>query len=163
MSVYLQVRAGPLHLMLSAEGIHEVSTLDQLGQSERGFVEWREAVLPLVSFAEFFELSARNEDTSIPRAETGQASGDPVVIYSTADEAPPIAFRLDEVIWLKNLPAHLWLSLPSLPARTAHFFDAIMGFPETGHQAYRLRRPLRPEDFRSAGGWLVAAQAVLEG
>ena len=159
MAVYLQVAAGPLYLMLSAEGVHEVTTLDRLGQSERGFVEWRETVLPLVSVAEFFEL----EPGGAPRLGALDPSSMPVVIYSPCDESSPLAFQFDSVVWLKNLPAHLWLALPSVPARTRHFFDAIMSFPETHHQAYRLRRPLRLEDFRSALGWTMAAQGVLEG
>ncbi|MEY2776270.1 MAG: hypothetical protein RLY30_368 [Pseudomonadota bacterium] len=163
MAIYLQVCAGPLYLMLAADGVHEVTTLDRLGQSERGYVEWREMVLPLVSVAEFFELTPDTADSLGLAQGAEPAAAQPVVIYSPADEADAIAFLLDEVLWLKELPAQAWLALPPVPARTRHFFDAIMSFPETGHQAFRLRRPLRPLDFRSAGGWMMASEAVLEG
>lgn len=162
MAVYLQVCAGPLHLMLAAEGVHEVTTVDRLGQSERGFVEWRETVLPLVSFVEFFELNQRPSGGSETPMSV-ETAAHPVVIYSAALEAPPIAFLLDEVLWLKDLPPKSWLALPPVPARTQHFFDAIMCFPETQHQAFRLRRPLRPTDFRSADAWSLAPEAVFEG
>jgi len=161
LAVYLQVCAGPLYLMLSAEGVHEVTTLDQLGQSERGFVEWRHTVLPLVRLSSFFELAPSYQ--GVPERQEGGAESAPVVVYSPADEAQPLAFELDSVIWLKDLPAQSWLALPAVPARTAYFFDAIMSFPGSEHQAYRLKRPLRHGDFRSAGAWMLASEAVLEG
>lgn len=159
MAVYLQVSSGPLYLMLAAEGVHEVTTLDRLGQSERGFVEWRESVLPLVSAASFFEITS---EVSLPEDHVDR-SAVPIVVYSPCDESGPLALQFDAVVWLKNLPAHAWLALPSVPARTRHFFDAIMSFPETNHQAFRLRRPLRLEDFRSANAWALTTQGVLEG
>ncbi|MEY3572583.1 MAG: hypothetical protein RJA77_498 [Pseudomonadota bacterium] len=158
MAVYLQVAAGPLHLMLSAEGVHEVTTLDRLRQSERGFVEWRDTVLPLVSVFEFFELHRCTTDRPARRGEDAL----PVVVYSPSEESTPLALAFDEVVWLKNLPAKHWLALPPVPARTRHFFDAIMNFPETSHQAYRLRRPLKLEDFCSADAWALASEGVLE-
>ena len=159
MAVYLQVSSGPLYLMLAAEGVHEVTTLDRLGQSERGFVEWRERVLPLVSVASFFEITSAG---SLPDGQVDRSAA-PIVVYSPCDESGPLALEFDAVVWLKNLPAHAWLALPSVPARTRHFFDAIMSFPDTNHQAFRLRRPLRLEDFRSADAWTLTTQGVLEG
>jgi hypothetical protein len=137
MAIYLQVRAGPLQLLVDALGVHEVLSLDDLAVGgQGGHVEWRQQVINSVAVHTFF----------------GQAQGQRLmgVVYSVAEGEPPLMLEVDEVVGLRNITPTQWLPMPRLPQASQVFFDALIGDPGSDAQVYRLRRPLHPVLFQPA-------------
>ena len=136
MAIYLQVRAGNLHLLVDALGVHEILSLGDLpvgGQGEH--VEWRQQVLNSVAVHTFF----------------AQDQGERVmgVVYSAADGEPPVMLEVDEVEGLRNIGPTEWLPMPRLPTETMVFFDALALDLRSDAQVYRLKRPLAASLFHS--------------
>lgn len=130
----LQVRAGPIHLMLDASAVHEVLTQDArlaLDGAERLHVQWRGGVLPVVALAEFLGF--------------GRTMATVGVVYSPAPEMAPIMLAADEVVGLFETQAPAWRRLPPVPEPTAGLFDAVYIDPaDTSRLAYRLRTDIDP-------------------
>jgi chemotaxis signal transduction protein len=129
MAIYLQVRTGPVQLLVDALGVHEVLSLDGLQEGGQGHIEWRDQVLQAVPMHQFL----------------GQPSGECLmaVVYSAGQEdEPPLLLQVDEVVGLRTISATDWLQMPRLPDATAVFFDALIDNPNSPAQVYRLRRPL---------------------
>ena len=129
MAIYLQVRAGPLQLLVDALGVHEVLSLDYLAVGgQGGHVEWRKQVLNAVAVHTFF----------------GQTQGERLmgVVYSATEGDEPLMLEVDEVVGLRNITPAQWLPMPRLPDATKVFFDALIGDLNSDAQVYRLRRPL---------------------
>ena len=136
MATYLQVRAGNLHLLIDALGVHEIVSLSDLpvgGQGEH--VEWRKQVLNSVPVHSFF----------------AQEQGERVmgVVYSATEGDTPMMFEVDEIIGLRSIGQKDWLPMPRLPSETMVFFDALVKDLKTDIQVYRLKRPLQASLFRS--------------
>lgn len=144
----LQVRAGPIHLMLDASAVHEVLTQDaRLSQEgvERLHVQWRGGVLPVVALSEFLGF--------------GPTAATVGVVYSPAPEMAPIMLAADEVVGLFETQAPAWRRLPPVPEPTAGLFDAVYIDPaDTSRLAYRLRTDIDPGLFE-----LGDAPLLLEG
>lgn len=129
MAIYLQVRAGPLQLLVDALGVHEVLSLDDLAVGgQGGHVEWRKQVLNSVAVHTFF----------------GQTQGERLmgVVYSATEGDEPLMLEVDEVVGLRNITPAQWLPMPRLPDATRVFFDALIDDLHSDAQVYRLRRPL---------------------
>jgi hypothetical protein len=136
MSIYLQVRAGQLHILVDALGVHEVLSLEDLAVGgQGGHIEWRKQVLNSVTVHSFF----------------GQAQGERLmgVVYSAADGDAPLMLEVDEVVGLRNITPTQWTPMPRLPDATRVFFDALIGDLNSDAQVYRLRRPLDMALFQS--------------
>jgi hypothetical protein len=133
----LQVRAGPVHLMLDASAVHEVLTQDaRLAQDgvERLHVQWRGGVLPVVVLAEFLGF--------------GRTVATVDVVYSPAPDAAPIILAADEVVGLFETQAQAWRRLPPVPEPAAGLFDAVYIDPaDPTRLAYRLRTDIDPSLF----------------
>lgn len=153
MAIFLQVRAGPVHVLLDSAGVHEVTGLDQLRSSERGFYEWRESVLKGLNLAAFLGLAERSSGLHDREDEAPKFA----VVYSPSDHEAPFLFEVDEVVWLKDLHKTAWLNVEALPRRTAHFFDGVSLNEDGVTQAFRLRRPLPLDDF------MVTMDGLIEG
>lgn len=128
MAIYLQVRAGQIHLLLDALSVHEILGLDALAEGGGAHCAWRSEVLQSVNLGEFF----------------GSASLAPGmgVVYTPDRETAPLMLKVDEVVRLRELRAADWSSLPRLPEQTLVFLDAIHVDGASGQQIYRLRSPL---------------------
>jgi hypothetical protein len=129
MAIYLQVRAGPLHLLVDALGVHEVLSLGDLAVGgQGGHIEWRHQVINAVAVHTFF----------------GQEKGQRLmgVVYSATEGETPLMLEVDEVVGLRNITANQWLPMPRLPQASQVFFDALIGDLASDVQVYRLRRPL---------------------
>lgn len=133
MAIYLQVRAGQIHLLLDALSVHEIMGLDALAEGGGAHCEWRSQVLQSVNLGEFF----------------GSASEAPGmgVVYTPDREAAPLMLKVDEVLRLRELRPADWSALPRLPEQTLVFFDAIHVDGASGQQIYRLRSHLAPALF----------------
>lgn len=141
----LQVRAGPVHLMLDASAVHEVLTQEaRLAQDgvERLHVQWRGGVLPVVALAEFLGF--------------GRTASTVGVVYSPAPEAAPVMLAADEVVGLFETQAQGWRRLPPVPEPTAGLFDAVYIDPaDPARLAYRLRTDIDPGLFEVADDRLL--------
>ena len=128
MAIYLQVRAGPLGLLLDALRIHEVLALDQPLRPDQPFAEWRGQVLPVVRLARHLELA--------------EGTGAQAVVYAPVGDGPPVMLLLDEVARLRPLDAGQWQALPRVPSRTAQLFDAVCRDEQAQCELFRLRSDL---------------------
>lgn len=130
--LYLQLRAGPMLVLLEAGGVHEVLESGWQGQA-RDQAQWRGQVLPVIGLGRFFGFD--------------DARGDAGVVYSVGPGEPALLFSADAVLGLHSIDAQEWKRLPGLPARVGHFFDAA--FAGAGQQSlsYRLRGQLGSADF----------------
>jgi hypothetical protein len=130
----LQVRAGPIHLMLDASAVHEVLTQEaRLAQDgvERLHLQWRGGVLPVVALAEFLGF--------------GQTVATLGIVYSPAPDAAPLVLAADEVVGLFATEASAWRRLPPVPEPTAGLFDAVYVDPaDPARLSYRLRTDIDP-------------------
>ncbi len=103
MAIYLQVRAGPVGLLLDALRVHEVITLPDDFRADQAFADWRGRVLHVVRLAGQLQL---------PPGEPAQG-----VVYSPSEGDEPVMLCLDEVARLRNLEGADWNALPpSVPA-----------------------------------------------
>ncbi len=137
-TLYLQVQAGPLLVLLEASGVHEV--LDGVGGNEgsgaasaRGHVQWRDEVLPAIELGRFFGFDGARPGAS--------------VVYGAAPEQPPLVFQVDRVLGLHKIELHEWKRLPALPADVTRFFDAAYAGAGQELLSYRLRSELDPASF----------------
>ena len=128
MAIYLQLRVGPVHLLLDALKVHEVMGLDTLTRGAQGHVHWRDDVLHYLDLGPFLQIEV--EPASM------------AVVYSPADDAPPLMLGATEVLGLRTLQAGDWSAMPRLPAASAVFFDAVWLEPAHQRQSFRLRHPL---------------------
>ncbi len=140
MAIYLQVRAGQIHLLLDALSVHEILGLDALAEGGGAHCEWRSEVLQSLNLGEFL---------GSPSVAPGMG-----VVYTPDRDAQPIMLKVDEVLRLRELRAGDWSALPRLPEQTLVFFDAIHVDAAANQQIYRLRSRLAPT--------LFAAKAELE-
>ncbi len=126
MAIYLQVRAGPVGLLLDALRVHEVITLPDDFRADQAFADWRGRVLHVVRLAGQLQL---------PPGEPAQG-----VVYSPSEGDEPVMLCLDEVARLRNLEGADWNALPpSVPAQTVALFDAVFVDSTQHAQLYRLR------------------------
>ncbi len=135
-ALYLQVRAGPLHLRLDAGAIHEVLTREAADPADAAGTrqaQWRGDVLPVIPLAAFLGFPG-----------DAPAVG---VVYALAAGLPPVMFGIDEVIGLRAAGTASWRSTPRLPGAAAGLFDAVYIDAERGLLAYRLRDALEPSRF----------------
>ncbi|MFD0668611.1 hypothetical protein ACT80S_12905 [Ramlibacter sp. MAHUQ-53] len=126
MAVYLQVRAGPVGLLLDALRVHEVVTLPEDFRDDQAFAEWRRRVLHVVRLAGHLQLAP------------GQARHG--VVYAPREGDEPVMLCVDEVNRLRPLEDGAWHPLPpSVPAQTAALFDAVHVDTAQHQQLYRLK------------------------
>lgn len=126
MAIYLQVRAGPVGLLLDALRVHEVVTLPDEFRADQVFAEWRGRVLHVVRLAGQLQL--------------GEGSDAHGVVYSPREGDEPVMLCVDEVSRLRDLVDSAWSPLPpSVPAQTVALFDAVFVDPTQDRQLYRLR------------------------
>jgi len=128
MAIYLQVRSGPVHILLDALSVHEVLGLAGLVDGAQGHVQWRDDVLSAVNMGELLGFSA-------PAPEMG-------VVYSPQDQGLPIMLMVEEVLGLKNLDKHHWSAMPRIPADSALYIDGVWLEPEASRQSFRFKRPM---------------------
>lgn len=130
--LYLQLRAGPMLVLLEASGVHEVLESGWQGQA-RDQAQWRSQVLPVIRLGRFFGFDDARDDAG--------------VVCSVGPDEPAVLFAAGAVLGLHAIDSQEWKRLPALPARVEHFFDAA--FAGSGQQAlsYRLRGQLRGADF----------------
>jgi chemotaxis signal transduction protein len=128
MAIFLQVRSGPVHVLLDALSVHEVLGLEGLIDGAQGHVQWREDVLSAVNMAQLLGFTA-------PVPEMG-------VVYSPEDHALPIMLLVEEVLGLKNLDKHHWSAMPRIPTESALFIDGVWLEPEAQRQSFRFKRPM---------------------
>lgn len=131
-SSYLQVRVGPMLLMLEATGVHEVLGAGWRGDS-REQAQWRGQVLPVISLARFFGF--------------GDTAADAGVVYGLEGHASPLMFAADEVLGLCAVDVQQWKRLPALPDEVTRFLDAAFVRPGQEQLSYRLRAALQPSHF----------------
>jgi hypothetical protein len=133
MAIFLQVRAGQIHLLLDALSVHEILGLDALAEGGGAHCEWRSKVLQSLNLGEFL---------GSPSEAPGMG-----VVYTPLPDAQPIMLKVDEVLRLRELRTSDWSVLPRLPQKTLVFFDAIHVDAAANQQIYRLRSRLAPELF----------------
>ncbi len=145
MSLYLQLRAGPVYLMLEASVVHEIVTQDARAAQDgvdRLHAQWRGSVLTVVTLARFLGFG----DTPSPVG----------VVWAPSPEAAPLMLAADEVVGLQQAVAHAWRALPTVPEATAGLFDAVYVDPgQPARLAYRLRSDIDPTVFGLAGERLL--------
>ncbi len=145
MALYLQLRAGPVYLMLDASGVHEIVTQEARAAQDgvdRLHAQWRGSVLTVVSLARFLGFG----DTPSPVG----------VVWTPAPDAVPVMLAADEVVGLQQAVAHGWRALPTVPEATADLFDAVYIDPgQSARLAYRLRSDLDPSAFGLPGERLL--------
>jgi hypothetical protein len=134
MAIYLQVRAGPVQILLDALAVHEVLALDKRNQGAGDHCEWRNAVLEVLNLAEFLGFSA-------PEPAMG-------VVFGASQDAVPVMLQVSEVVCLRNLSVADWHPLPHVPAATRSYFDAVFLDSDGSTQVYRLIKGL---DFGGKG------------
>jgi chemotaxis signal transduction protein len=144
MAIYLQIRAGGVHLLLDALKVHEVMGLDTVQPAAQGHVQWRDDVLHYVDLAAFLRRPADAPSMA--------------VVYSPDDEALPLMLAVDEVLGLRDLAATDFRALPRIPADSAAFFDAVWLEPAQERQSFRLRHPIAAQVFQGVDG----AEALVE-
>ncbi len=132
-ALFLQVRAGPLHLMLDAGAIREVLTREVGTAVDARQAQWRGDVLPVIPLSGFLGFAGDAPEIG--------------VVYALADGAPPVMFGVDEVIGLRPASTTGWRSTPRLPGEAAGLFDAVYIDAERDLLAYRLRVGLEPSRF----------------
>lgn len=133
-TLYLQLRAGPIHLMVDASAVHEVVTQDPQQGADRIHVQWRGAVLAVVPLARFLGF--------------GHAPSAAGIVYAPDADAVPVMLAIDEVVGLQQAMTNAWRRLPPVPEATARLFDAVYLDPHhPGRLAYRLRQDLDPNSF----------------
>ncbi len=128
MAMYLQLRVGPVHLLLDALKVHEVMALDGLARGAQSHVQWRDEVLQCLELGPFLQVQAEPATMA--------------VVYSPADEGLPLVLGVCEVLGLRALQPKDWSAMPRLPAASAAFFDAVWLEPQHQRQSFRLRYPL---------------------
>lgn len=128
MAMYLQLRVGPVHLLLDALKVHEIMGLDSVVRGAQDHVQWRDDVLQFLDLGPFLQLQ-------------GEAAS-MAVVYSPAEDAPPMVLGVSEVLGLRALQSRDWSPMPRLPAASAAFFDAVWLEPQHQRQSFRLRYPL---------------------
>jgi chemotaxis signal transduction protein len=128
MAIYLQVRAGPVQLLLDALAVHEVLSLEKTASGAGAHCEWRDQVLAGLNLAEFLGFSS-------------PAPGMGVVFGSTEAELP-VMLQVDEVVRLRNLSPTDWHPLPHVPVATRAYFDAVFLDSDGQTQIYRLIKGL---------------------
>lgn len=133
MAIYLEVRAGQIHLLLNALSVHEILGLDALPEGGGAHCEWRSDVLQSLNLGEFL---------GSPSEAPGMG-----VVYTPEPEARPLMLKVDEVLRLRDLGNKDWSALPRLPQQTLVFIDAIHVDASSAQQLYRLRNCLAPELF----------------
>jgi chemotaxis signal transduction protein len=131
MAIFLQVRSGPVFLMLDALAVHEVMGLEGLVDGAQGHVEWREDVLSAVNVAQLLGFAA-------PQPVMG-------VVYTPEEGARPLMLMVEEVLGLKDLEAHHWSRMPRIPADSSRFIDGVWLEPLLERQSFRFRRPMPSE------------------
>lgn len=128
MAIYLQVRAGPIQLLLDALAVHEVLSLDKTTVGAGAHCEWRDQVLQSLNLADFLGFSS---------PEPGMG-----VVFGNAEDSLPVMLQVDEVVRLRNLATKDWSPLPHVPAATRAYFDAVYLEPDSDAQVYRLIKGL---------------------
>ncbi len=144
-ALFLQVRAGPLHLILDASAIHEVLTRDAGTADAARQAQWRGDVLPVIPLASFLGFAGDPPDIG--------------VVYSLAEGLPPVMFGVDEVIGLRPAGTSAWRRTPRLPGAASGLFDAVYIDDERDQLAYRLRAGVDASLFGLQDG--VAAPAAV--
>ncbi len=142
-TLYLQVQAGPVRVLLQAAGVHEVID-SATANAARGHVQWRDAVLPAITLGSFFGF-----DNVQPTAS---------VVYGVAPEQPPVVFQVDRVEGLHDIDLREWKRLPALPAEVTQFFDAVYVAPGQTMLSYRLCDGLDVSLFGILSGELAAGR-----
>lgn len=145
-ALFLQVRAGPLHLMLDAGAIREVLTRDVGTAVDARQAQWRGDVLPVIPLAGFLGFAGELPEIG--------------VVYALADGLPPVMFGVDEVIGLRPAGTSSWRSTPRLPREAAALFDAVYVDAARELLAYRLRAGLDPSRFGLLGTGAEIAPAI---
>lgn len=135
MAIYLQIRAGGVHLLLDALKVHEVRAYDSLQAAAAGHVQWREQVLHFVDLAQFLQRPAE------PIAMA--------VVYSPDDDEQAMMLGVQEVLGLCDLSLSDLQPLPRIPATSAAFFDAVWLQPAQQRQSFRLRHPIGVQVFQA--------------
>lgn len=130
MAMYLQVRAGPLGILLDALRVHEVVLLGQPLREDQAFAQWRDQVLCVVRLADHLQLHG--------------SEGHQAVIYSPGQGLEPAMLIVDEVLRLRHLEPGHWSTMPTVPARTAALFDAVFWDESNSQQVFRLRSEVPP-------------------
>ena len=130
MAIYLQVRAGPLSILLDALRVHEVVLLGQSLREDQAFAQWRDQVLCVVRLAQHLQLSG--------------SQGHQAVIYSPGQGLPPAMLIVDEVLRLRHMEPSHWSAMPTVPARTSALFDAVFWDESSSQQVFRLRSEVAP-------------------
>lgn len=147
-SLYLQLRAGPVFLMLDASGVHEIVTQDVRRSHDgvdRLHAQWRGSVLPVVVLSSFLGF--------------GESESRVGVVYAPSPDSAPLMLAADEVIGLQQAATHGWRPLPTVPEATADLFDAVYLDPaQPARLAFRLR-----DDLDAAAFGLAAERLLLEG
>jgi len=128
MAIYLQVRAGPVHVLLDALAVHEVLSLDKLNSGAGDHCEWRNTVLKALNLAAFLGFDASKPDMG--------------VVFGSDQVALPVMLQVDEVIRLRDLRPADWSPLPHVPMATRQYFDAIYLDADGVTQVYRLIKGL---------------------
>ena len=128
MAIYLQVRAGPVHVLLDALAVHEVLSLDKLNSGAGDHCEWRHSVLKALNLAAFMGFDSSKPDMG--------------VVFGSDPAALPVMLQVDEVIRLRDLRPADWSPLPHVPMATRQYFDAIYLDADGVTQVYRLIKGL---------------------
>ncbi len=134
--LYLQLRAGPVCVLVEATGVHEVLAADRSHVSSRRQMQWRDQVLPVIELRSFFGFEESGCETHVVYSVDG-ADG----------TASPLVFAANEVLGLHQVDAHEWKRLPALPAEITRYFDAAYVTAGQDGLSYRLRAELEPTDF----------------
>lgn len=135
MAIYLQLRVGPVHLLLDALRVHEVMGADTLSQGGQGHVQWRDEVLHFVDMGAFLQLPTEAATMA--------------VVYSPDENGQSLMLGVSEVLGLRDLHAEDWRPMPRLPVASAAFVDAVWLEPELQRQSFRWRYPIAIEVFQA--------------
>lgn len=135
MAIYLQLRVGPVHLLLDALQVHEVLRSDVLGLGAQGHAQWRDDVLHFVDMGAFLQLE---------HEPPGMA-----VVYSPDAQGRPLMLGVSEVLGLRDLGPRDWSPMPRLPMASAAFLDAVWLEPAHERQSFRWRFPIDVQVFQS--------------
>lgn len=135
MAIYLQLRVGPVHLLLPGLQVHEVMRADTLGMGAQGHAQWRDTVLPFVDMGAFLQL--------------GTEPASMAVVYSPDENGQPLVLGASEVLGLRDLGPSDWRAMPRLPTASAAFLDAVWLEPAHQRQSFRWRFPLDIKVFQA--------------
>lgn len=143
MATYLQLRVGPVHLLLNALQVHEVMRADTMGMGAQGHAQWRDEVLHFLDLGAFLQLQAEPATMA--------------VVYSPDEGGQPLVMGVSEVLGLRNLGPSDWSAMPRLPTASAAFVDAVWLEPAHQRQSFHWRFPIGIEVFQPGDGAVGAA------